>query len=69
MKLTIPAGTSSGAKLRLRGTGFPNRRAGTAGDQYVIARILVPKTVDEETAALLSQLATRIPPVDRSEWK
>jgi len=69
VKLTIPAGTSSGAKLRLRGKGFPNRKAGTAGDQYVIARIMVPKTVDEETSALLSQLATMIPPVDRSDWK
>ncbi len=67
--LTIPAGTSSGAKLRLRGKGFPNRKTGTPGDQYVIAKITVPKKVDDETRALLETLATKLPSVDRSEWK
>jgi curved DNA-binding protein len=67
--LTIPAGTSSGAKLRLRGKGFPNRKTGTSGDQYVIAKIVVPKTVDTETRDLLSQLAARLPAIDRSEWR
>ena len=67
--LTIPAGTSSGAKLRLRGKGFPNRKTGTPGDQYVITKITVPKTVDEETRELLTQLAAKLPAVDRSEWK
>ncbi len=67
--LTIPAGTSSGAKLRLRGKGFPNRKTSTPGDQYVIAKITVPKSVDEETRALLIQLAEKLPVVDRSEWQ
>ena len=67
--LTIPAGTSSGSKLRLRGKGFPNRKTGTPGDQYVIAKITVPKTVDAETRELLTQLAAKLPAVDRSEWK
>lgn len=67
--MTIPAGTSSGAKLRLREKGFPNRKTGTKGDQYVIVRIMVPKTVDEATSELLTQLAAKLPPVDRSEWK
>ena len=67
--LTIPAGTSSGAKLRLRGKGFPNRKTSTPGDQYVIAKITVPKSVDEETRTLLIQLAEKLPVVDRSEWQ
>ncbi len=67
--LTIPPGTSSGAKLRMRGQGFPNLKTGTPGDQYVIARIMVPKTVDAATSKLLTQLADQLPPVDRSEWK
>ena len=67
--LTIPAGTSSGSKLRLRGKGFPNRKTGTPGDQYVIAKIVVPKMVDAETRDLLTQLAAKLPSVDRSEWK
>lgn len=66
--LTIPAGTSSGSKLRLRGKGFPNRKTSTPGDQYVIAKIVVPKTIDEKTRELAEQLSAVIPPVDRKEW-
>lgn len=66
--LTIPAGTSSGAKLRLRGKGFPNRKTGVSGDQYVITKIVVPKVLDDTAKDLLNQLATKLPPVER-EWK
>lgn len=66
--LTIPPGTSSGAKLRLKGKGFPNRKTGAAGDQYVVAKITVPKTLDEDTRQVVESLASRIPPADRSGW-
>jgi curved DNA-binding protein len=39
--LTVPAGTQSGQRLRLRGRGLP-RRAGGRGDLYAVARIVVP---------------------------
>lgn len=67
--LTIPPGTSSGAKLRLKGKGFPNRKTGASGDQYVIAKITVPKTLDDETRRAAAALAERLPPADRSNWK
>ena len=40
-KLTVPPGTSSGRKLRLRGRGLPNPR-GTAGNLYAEVKIMVP---------------------------
>lgn len=44
--LTVPAGTSSGAKLRLRGKGVPDRQSGQRGDQYVVVKVVVPKKID-----------------------
>ena len=41
-KLTVPAGTSSGRKLRLRGRGLPNPK-GTSGNLYAEVRIMVPR--------------------------
>lgn len=67
--LTIPPGTSSGAKLRLKGKGFPNRKTGTPGDQYVVTRITVPKTIDPQTQEIIQSLAERLPPADRNHWK
>ena len=39
--ISVPAGTSSGRRLRLRGRGLPNPR-GQPGDLYAEARIMVP---------------------------
>jgi curved DNA-binding protein len=39
--LTVPGGTQSGRRLRLRGRGLP-RPGGTRGDLYAVARIVVP---------------------------
>lgn len=42
--VTIPPGTSSGRKLRLRGKGVPDRKTGTRGDLYVVAKVVVPES-------------------------
>jgi DnaJ-class molecular chaperone len=58
--LTIPAGTSSGAKLRLRGKGI-KRSDGTRGDQIGHVQIVVPKLAadDSETRKLAEELDRR----------
>ncbi len=66
--LTIPPGTSSGMRLRLRGKGFLDRKSNANGDQYVIIKIIAPKTINDETRDLLGQLSQTLPAVDRSEW-
>lgn len=53
--LTIPPGTSSGAKLRLRGKGVPDRQTGQRGDQYVVVKIIVPKKIDEAAEQAIKQ--------------
>jgi curved DNA-binding protein len=55
-KVTVPAGTSSGRRLRLRGRGMPNPR-GKPGDLYAEARIMVPSTLTDTERELFEQLA------------
>ena len=55
-KVKVPAGTSSGRHLRLRGRGLPNPR-GTPGDLYAEVRIMVPKTLADEERRLFAELA------------
>ncbi|MCG5216014.1 DnaJ C-terminal domain-containing protein [Streptosporangium soli] len=55
-KLKVPAGTSSGRRLRLRGRGLPNPR-GTAGDLYAEVKIMVPERLSDEERRLFEQLA------------
>ncbi len=57
--VTIPPGTSSGQKLRLRGKGIPDQRTKERGDQFVITKIVVPREIDEETRDLYEQIASR----------
>lgn len=47
VQLTIPAGTSSGQKLRLKGLGAKNRQ-GLRGDMYVVIGIVVPQSISPE---------------------
>ena len=55
-KVKVPAGTSSGRRLRLRGRGLPNPR-GTPGDLYAEVRIMVPKRLSHEERRLFTELA------------
>jgi curved DNA-binding protein len=55
-KVTVPAGTSSGRRLRLRGRGMPNPR-GQPGDLYADTRIMVPGRPTEGERELFEQLA------------
>jgi curved DNA-binding protein len=55
-KVSVPAGSSSGRKLRLRGKGMPNPK-GAAGDLYAQIMIMVPKRVSGRTKELFEELA------------
>ena len=52
-KLTVkvPAGTSSGARLRLRGKGV------NGGDQYIEIKIIVPGSIDARSRELIEEFA------------
>lgn len=51
--MTVPAGTASGGRLRLRGKGLPMSASGeSAGDLFARLRIVVPaKLTDDQRAA------------------
>ena len=55
-KVQVPAGTSSGTRLRLRGQGLPSPR-GKPGDLFAEARIMVPSRLSEAERQLFEQLA------------
>jgi curved DNA-binding protein len=55
-KVKVPAGTSSGRRLRLRGRGLPNPR-GSAGDLYAEARIMIPDQLSDAERKLFEELA------------
>jgi curved DNA-binding protein len=55
-QVRMPAGSSSGRRLRLRGRGLP-RRDGERGNLYAVVQIAVPKEPSEEERELFERLA------------
>jgi curved DNA-binding protein len=56
VQVQVPAGSSSGRRLRLRGRGMPHPK-GTAGDLYAEVKIVVPAQPSHEQRQLWQQLA------------
>jgi curved DNA-binding protein len=54
-KVRLPAGSSSGRRLRLRGEGMPDRQ-GRPGDLYARVQIMVPRELDERERQLFEEL-------------
>jgi curved DNA-binding protein len=65
--LTIPPGTSSGQRLRLRERGLPAPGQKTRGDQYVEVKVMVPKGIDDRSRDLIEEFAQRNPQNVRAE--
>lgn len=55
--VTVPAGTSSGVKLRLRGKGIHDPQTNQTGDQFIVVRIVAPKEISDADKALYQKLA------------
>jgi DnaJ-class molecular chaperone len=64
LTVTVPAGTSSGARLRLRGKGI------AGGDQIIEIKIAVPKTPDKRSRELIEEFARLNPenPREQTSW-
>lgn len=68
--LNIPAGTSSGARLRLRGKGLKHPKTGERGDQFVVLKISVPTSLSDDARLLYQRLAEVGPDNPRASlWK
>jgi curved DNA-binding protein len=58
MKVKVPAGTSSGQSLRLKGLGMPRLKGSASGDLYARIMVAVPKNLTEQERQLLERLAS-----------
>ena len=58
--IKLPAGTSSGKKIRLRGQGLIDRTTKQPGDFLLIVKIVVPEQLSDEQRALWKQLAAAL---------
>ncbi len=69
--VTVPAGSASSRRLRLRGKGVPRAGGKERGDQYVVLRIVPPAKVSAKGAELLRQFDEAQPFDPRAEvpWK
>ena len=56
VRVKIPAGSSTGRRIRLRDRGFPDAKAG-AGDLYAEIQIAVPKALTDDERRLFEELA------------
>ncbi|HEY7116842.1 MAG TPA: J domain-containing protein [Tepidisphaeraceae bacterium] len=57
--ITVPPGTSSGAKLRIRERGI--YRGNEKGDQYNIVKVIVPRNIDDQDKETLQKLQAKHP--------
>lgn len=65
--LTIPAGSQTGQRLRIKGKGLVSKNH--TGDLYAVIKIVMPPKPDSESAALWQQLANAQSSFDpRKEW-
>jgi len=60
LTVKVPAGTSSGAKLRLRGKGIKG------GDQLLEFKVIVPATIDDRSREIIEEFAKLNPQNPRS---
>jgi curved DNA-binding protein len=66
VKLSIPANTQSGTKMRVKGKGLPTKNG--QGDLIAIIKIEIPATTNTETKALWEEFAKKETYNPRTKW-
>ena len=56
VKLTIPSGSKTGDKHRLKGKGIEDVQTKRKGDMYVIIEVIIPNKISKEQKKLFDQL-------------
>ena len=64
ISLKVPAGTSSGKRLRVKGCGVPKRDG--AGDLLAEIQIVLPEKIDDEMLAAIQKIEDRVPQTPRT---
>lgn len=57
VKISIPEGSTTGDKHRIRGKGIPDLHDGVKGDMYVVLNVVIPNKLDKEQKKLFEQLS------------
>ncbi|CNH74601.1 curved DNA-binding protein CbpA [Yersinia massiliensis] len=65
--LTIPAGSQSGQRLRIKGKGLASKKS--TGDLYAILKVVMPPKPDEKARALWQQLSEQAAFNPRTGWE
>lgn len=65
--LRIPAGTQSGARLRMPSLGVPARGGGARGDLIVVVRVVIPPRLDDRSRELLLEFGRINPAGERRD--
>ncbi len=60
VKLTIPANTQNGTRLRLRRLGMPDRARAESGDLYAEVKVMLPVPMDERTTRWAKEMADTV---------
>jgi len=68
LRLTIPANSQNGQRLRIKSKGLPNKR-GERGDLYAVINVVVPAAADADTKALWKALGDESKFDPRAEWR
>jgi DnaJ-class molecular chaperone len=65
LTVKVPAGTSSGARIRLKGKGI------AGGNQILVVKVVAPTNIDEKARELMTEFATLAPQDVRADvpWK
>jgi len=56
VRIRIPAGTSSGRRIRVKGRGYPGASGAEGGDLYAEIRIVVPESLTAKEKQLFGEL-------------
>jgi len=67
IKLTIPANSQSGQRLRIKGKGLVRKKG--HGDLYAVLKVVMPESVSEESKQHWQQLADAAVFDPRMEWR
>ena len=57
VNLTVPAGSESGDKQRIKGKGIHNDSTRRKGDMYIVLKVVTPKKLSKEQKRLIEMLA------------
>lgn len=57
VKVSVPAGSDSGDKLRIKGKGISDVNNGRKGDMYIILNVITPKKLSRDQKKLFESLA------------